>query len=121
MAIIARLIEASQSTILPFSSLTFSRTTLRPREAARGEQIYFGIFGVWFGELFPTRLRSLGSAAAYNIGRGLAGIGTLIGGVGATTEGYGIAVSIAVVGAVLVFGAALRLRDRAGRVITAED
>ncbi|SFM81549.1 Predicted arabinose efflux permease, MFS family [Pseudonocardia ammonioxydans] len=82
---------------------------------------YFGIFGVWFGELFPTRLRSLGSAAAYNIGRGLSGLGTLIGGIIATTEGYGIAVGIAVFGAVLVFGAAYFLRDRAGRVITAED
>lgn len=82
---------------------------------------YFGIFGVWFGELFPTRLRSLGSAAAYNVGRGLSGFGTLIGGIIATTEGYGIAVGIAVFGAALVFGAAFFLRDRAGRVITAED
>jgi hypothetical protein len=39
----------------------------------------------------------------------------------ATTEGYGTAVGIAVVGAAPVCGAAVRLRDRAGRVITAED
>ncbi|MDL5159078.1 MFS transporter [Actinomycetospora termitidis] len=82
---------------------------------------YFGIFGVWFGELFPTRIRSLGSAAAYNIGRGLSGIGTLIGGIVATTSGYGIAVGIAVVGAAIVTVAAVFLRDRSGRVITAEE
>jgi MFS family permease len=82
---------------------------------------YFGIFGVWFGELFPTRIRSLGSAAAYNVGRGLSGLGTLIGGIVATSEGYAIAVSIAVFGAALVFAAAFFLRDRAGRIITAED
>jgi MFS family permease len=82
---------------------------------------YFGIFGVWFGELFPTRIRSLGSATAYNVGRGLSGLGTLIGGIVATGYGYAIAVSIAVFGAVLVFAAAFFLRDRAGRVITAED
>ncbi|MFC5137546.1 MFS transporter [Actinomycetospora rhizophila] len=82
---------------------------------------YFGIFGVWYGELFPTRIRSLGSAAAYNIGRGLSGIGTIIGGVVATSAGYGIAVGIAVVGAAIVTVAALFLRDRAGRVITADE
>ncbi len=82
---------------------------------------YFGIFGVWFGELFPTRIRSLGSAAAYNVGRGLSGIGTLIGGIVATNSGYGIAVGIAVFGAVIVTVAALFLRDRSGRVITAEE
>ncbi|GAA4871366.1 MFS transporter [Actinomycetospora straminea] len=82
---------------------------------------YFGIFGVWFGELFPTRIRSLGSAAAYNVGRGLSGIGTIIGGVVATSAGYGIAVGIAVVGAAIVTVAALFLRDRAGRVITADE
>jgi MFS family permease len=82
---------------------------------------YFGIFGVWFGELFPTRIRSLGSAAAYNIGRGLSGLGTLIGGIVATTSGYGIAVGIAVFGAAIVTVAAVFLRDRSGRVITAEE
>jgi MFS family permease len=82
---------------------------------------YFGIFGVWFGELFPTRIRSLGSAAAYNVGRGLSGAGTLIGGIIATSSGYAIAVGIAVFGAALVFVAAFFLRDRAGRTITAED
>lgn len=82
---------------------------------------YFGIFGVWFGELFPTRIRSLGSAAAYNVGRGLSGLGTLIGGIVAVDQGYAIAVGIAVFGAALVFVAAFFLQDRAGRVITAED
>jgi MFS family permease len=82
---------------------------------------YFGIFGVWFGELFPTRIRSLGSAAAYNVGRGLSGAGTLIGGIIATSQGYAIAVGIAVFGAAIVVAAAYFLRDRAGRIITAED
>lgn len=82
---------------------------------------YFGIFGVWFGELFPTRIRSLGSAAAYSVGRGLSGAGTLIGGIIATSQGYAIAVGIAVFGAAIVVVAAYFLRDRAGRIITAED
>jgi MFS family permease len=82
---------------------------------------YFGIFGVWFGELFPTRIRSLGSAAAYNVGRGLSGAGTLIGAIIATSQGYAIAVGIAVFGAAIVVVAAYFLRDRAGRIITAED
>ena len=82
---------------------------------------YFAVFGVWFGELFPTRIRSLGSAAAYNVGRGLSGFGTLIGGIVATSSGYGIAVGIAVAGAAIVALAALFLRDRTGRVITAEE
>ena len=52
---------------------------------------------------------------------GLSGLGTVIGGVVATTQGYPIAVSIAVFGAALVCVAAFFLRDRAGREITAED
>lgn len=82
---------------------------------------YFGVFGVWFGELFPTRIRSLGSAAAYNVGRGLSGFGTLIGGIVASGSGYGIAVGIAVIGSLIVACAGLFLRDRTGRVITAEE
>ena len=82
---------------------------------------YFGVFGIWFGELFPTRIRSLGSASAYNVGRGLSGIGTAIGGIVASGSGYGIAVGIAVIGAAIVAGAGLFLRDRTGRVITAEE
>jgi len=82
---------------------------------------YFGVFGVWFGELFPTRIRSLGSAAAYNVGRGLSGFGTLIGGIVASGSGYGIAAGIAVFGSAIVALAGLFLRDRTGRVITAEE
>lgn len=37
------------------------------------------------------------------------------------SRGYAIAVGIAVFGAALVFAAAFFLRDRAGRIITAED
>ncbi|MBO0874419.1 MAG: MFS transporter [Pseudonocardia sp.] len=81
----------------------------------------FAIFGVWFGELFPTRIRSLGSAAAYNVGRGLSGLGTVIGGIVATSQGYALAVGIAAVGAVVVFAAGFFLRDRSGRIITAEE
>jgi MFS family permease len=82
---------------------------------------HFAIFGVWFGELFPTRIRSLGSATAYNVGRGLSGLGTLIGGIVASSQGYAFAVGIAGFGAVVVFAAAFFLRDRSGRVITAEE
>lgn len=81
----------------------------------------FAIFGVWFGELFPTRIRSLGSAAAYNVGRGLSGLGTVIGGIVATSHGYALAVGIAAFGSVVVFAAGFFLRDRSGRIITAEE
>jgi MFS family permease len=81
----------------------------------------FAIFGVWFGELFPTRIRSLGSATAYNVGRGLSGLGTVIGGIVATNHGYALAVGIAAFGAVVVTVAGFFLRDRSGRIITAEE
>lgn len=38
---------------------------------------YFGVYGVWFGEIFPTRVRASGPAFAFNVGRGavaLAGV-----------------------------------------------
>lgn len=82
---------------------------------------YFGIFGAWFGELFPTRIRALGSAAAYNVGRGLSSIGTVIGGAVAISQGYSYAVSMAFVGCLIVVVVGSFLGDRTGREILAEE
>ncbi|PRZ43590.1 putative MFS family arabinose efflux permease [Antricoccus suffuscus] len=82
---------------------------------------YFGIFGAWFGELFPTRIRALGSAAAYNVGRGLSSLGTIIGGAIAVSQGYSYAVSMAVVGCLVVALVGSLLGDRTGREIHAEE
>jgi MFS family permease len=35
---------------------------------------FFGIFGSYLGELFPTRVRSTGAGFCFNVGRGVAGI-----------------------------------------------
>ncbi len=39
---------------------------------------FFGIFGVWFSEIFPTRARATGSSFAYSTGRGMASFGPLV-------------------------------------------
>ncbi len=47
---------------------------------------FFGIFGVWFSEIFPTRARAAGSSFAYGVGRGVASLGPLIVGLLAVTS-----------------------------------
>ncbi|MFD4698638.1 MFS transporter [Streptomyces niveus] len=50
---------------------------------------YAGIFGVYMGELFPTRVRTTGAGFCYNIGRGVSAFAPLTLGVLAVNAGFG--------------------------------
>ncbi|MEV8362032.1 MFS transporter [Streptomyces niveus] len=50
---------------------------------------YAGIFGVYMGELFPTRVRATGAGFCYNIGRGVSAFAPLTLGVLAVNAGFG--------------------------------
>ncbi|ANZ43469.1 MFS transporter [Lentzea guizhouensis] len=50
---------------------------------------YAGIFGVYLGELFPTRVRTTGAGFCYNIARGVSAFAPLTLGVLATGSGLG--------------------------------
>lgn len=82
---------------------------------------YFSIFGVWFGELFPTRVRATGSSFCYSVGRGLASFGPWVVGVLAAKHGLGGGISTGVLAVVLVMVIASFMSERTGRVITAEE
>jgi MFS family permease len=82
---------------------------------------YFGIFGVWFGELFSTPMRATGSAFCYSVGRGLASFGPTVVGVLAANYGLGGGISTGVAAVLLMMVLALLLEERRGRVITATD
>jgi MFS family permease len=82
---------------------------------------YFGIFGVWFGELFSTPMRATGSAFCYSVGRGLASFGPTIVGVLAGKYGLGGGISTGLLAVLLMMVLATQLQERRGRVITATD
>ncbi|WP_090101101.1 MFS transporter [Lentzea jiangxiensis] len=50
---------------------------------------YAGIFGMYLGELFPTRVRTTGAGFCYNIARGVSAFAPLTLGVLATGAGFG--------------------------------
>lgn len=50
---------------------------------------YAGVFGVYMGELFPTRVRTTGAGFSYNIGRGVSAFAPLTLGVLAGSAGFG--------------------------------
>ncbi|MEV7866615.1 MFS transporter [Streptomyces sp. NPDC088124] len=50
---------------------------------------YAGVFGVYMGELFPTRVRMTGAGFAYNVGRGVSAFAPLTLGVLAVNVGFG--------------------------------
>lgn len=50
---------------------------------------YAGIFGVYMGELFPTRVRTTGAGFCYNIGRGVSAFAPLTLGALAVNAGFG--------------------------------
>lgn len=80
---------------------------------------YFGIFGVWFGELFPTRIRASGSSFCYSMGRGFASVGPFLAGVLAANYGLGGGISTGVLSVLLMLGTAVFMQERKGRKITA--
>lgn len=80
---------------------------------------YFGIFGVWFGELFPTRIRASGSSFCYSVGRGFASVGPFLVGVLAANYGLGGGISTGVLSVLLMIGTAFFMQERKGRKILA--
>ncbi len=80
---------------------------------------YYGIFGAWFSELFPTRVRATGSAFAYNVGRGLASTAPYIVGLIATQGSMLKGISTGVIAVLIMLIAVPFMLDRKGRVISA--
>lgn len=81
-------------------------------------------YGVWFGEHFPTKMRSTATNFAYMVGRGLGGglapivVPLLEGGFGGI-KGLGLAMGVAmIIGAVIQFGGLFGLRETKGSTIT---
>lgn len=80
---------------------------------------YFGIFGAWLGELFPTPIRATASSFAYSIGRGIASFGPFIVGVLAADYGLAGGISTGAVAVLVMIGFSFFLKDQKGREITA--
>lgn len=82
---------------------------------------FFGIFGIWFGELFPTRIRATGSSFCYSIGRGIASIAPAIAGLLSTKYGLGGGISTGFIAIIILLIAAIGMKDNKGREINAID
>ncbi|MCL6599609.1 MAG: MFS transporter [Alicyclobacillus macrosporangiidus] len=80
---------------------------------------YFGIFGTWFAELFPTRARATGSSFAYSVGRGLASAAPLVVGLLASTKSLLFGISTGVIAVLIMLTAIPFMVDRRGRQISA--
>jgi MFS family permease len=76
---------------------------------------YFGIYGVWFTEIFPTRLRSTGAGFAFNVGRGVSSLSPLVVAVALPLLGLGGGMALALLPAALMVPLALRLPETRGR------
>ena len=59
---------------------------------------YAGIFGSYFSELYPARIRSLGAGFCFNVGRGISAFAPFVLGALATRYGLGIGISLCAVG-----------------------
>lgn len=55
---------------------------------------FAGLFGSYFGELYPTRVRTLGAGFCFNVGRGLSAFSPVLLGVIATKFGLSIGIGI---------------------------
>ena len=82
---------------------------------------YFAIFGAWFGELYPTRVRASGLAWCYSVGRGVAGGAPLVVGLMAGTYGLASGFTTGAAAVVVLLVATAFLGDRSGRRIQAHD
>lgn len=80
---------------------------------------FFGIFGIWFGELFPTRIRATGSSFCYSVGRGIASIAPAIAGLLSVKYGLGGGISTGFLAIIVLLVAVIGMQDRKGREISA--
>lgn len=76
---------------------------------------YFGVYGVWFGEIFPTRIRASGPAFAFNVGRGLVAFAGVIVPALARSFGLGGGMAVAVVAFVAMAFIATAMPETRGR------
>jgi putative sialic acid transporter len=70
---------------------------------------YFGVFGAFLAELFPTAVRATGQGLTYNTGRGLGAAAPLVIGIVATIPQFGIGSALALTSAFFLVGAMLML------------
>ena len=54
---------------------------------------FAGLFGSYFGELFPTRVRTIGAGFCFNVGRGISALSPFV--LGAIAAKYSLATGIA--------------------------
>jgi len=80
---------------------------------------FFGIFGIWFGELFPTRIRATGSSFCYSVGRGIASVAPTIAGILSAKYGLGGGISTGFLAIIILLIAAIWMKDHKGREIKA--
>jgi len=59
---------------------------------------YAGIFGSYFSELYPARIRSLGAGFCFNVGRGISALAPFVLGIVATRYSLGVSVALCAVG-----------------------
>ncbi len=82
---------------------------------------YAALFGVWLGEMFPTRMRATGSNFCYMVGRGVGGglapIMVPILAISAGGLGQGMSVAM-LIGAVIMISAVFGLKETKGTVIS---
>ena len=79
--------------------LQFLHLSGAANEVTRLAQIV-GLFGAYFPELFPTRVRTLGSGFCFNIGRGVGGFGPVV--VGMLAQTYSFQTAIGLLAAIYV-------------------
>lgn len=68
----------------------------------------FGLFGSYFAELFPERIRAMGSGFAFNIGRGFGAVITPVT-IGAMAKSYGLGFGIGACSVVFFMGVVILL------------
>jgi SHS family lactate transporter-like MFS transporter len=80
---------------------------------------FIGNFGVWMGELFPTKMRATGENFAYMIGRGIgAGLAPPVIPIFASSVGLGMGMVIGMaIGAIVQFIAIFGLKESKGTII----
>lgn len=80
---------------------------------------YFGIYGVWYGEVFPTRIRASGPAFAFNVGRGMVAFaGVIVPAVG-RTYGLGGGMALALLAFIAMSFLVFALPETRGRDLSA--
>lgn len=81
---------------------------------------YFGVYGAWFGELFPTRIRASGPAFAFNVGRGMVAFAGVIVPALARSFGLGGGMAVALVAFLAMAVVASAMPETRGRALDAQ-